>query len=157
MFTAGATLTLALAIGATGSVFGVVQGVLLTPFPYDHPDRVLTLWESNASLHFPEFPVSAPNYLEVVLVVAPIRMTGLDYGIGNPGHLCSDGGVGFPALIGILGIRGHVKRCRQTGAAFRVGAEINVATLARRDEIEASPATGPPPMSHGIVLKWSSP
>ena len=34
MFTIAATLTLAIAIGATASVFGVVDGVLLKAFPY---------------------------------------------------------------------------------------------------------------------------
>ena len=46
VFTIAATLTLAIAIGATASVFGVVDGVLLKAFPYRDPDRVLSIWES---------------------------------------------------------------------------------------------------------------
>ena len=43
-FTIAATLTMAIAIGATASVFGVVDGVLLKAFPYREPDRVSTIW-----------------------------------------------------------------------------------------------------------------
>src|SRR5688500_7515118 len=39
-FTAVAVLTLALGIGATPTVFSLIQGVLLTPPPYSRPDRL---------------------------------------------------------------------------------------------------------------------
>ena len=42
-FTIAATLTLAIAIGATASVFSVVDGVLLKAFPVREPGRVLLI------------------------------------------------------------------------------------------------------------------
>src|SRR5216117_833040 len=45
-FTAVAVLTLALGIGATSSVFSLIQGVLLTPPAYARPDQVVLIWPS---------------------------------------------------------------------------------------------------------------
>src|SRR5678815_2610411 len=39
-FTVVAVLTLALGIGATSAVFSLIQGVLLTPPPYQRPERL---------------------------------------------------------------------------------------------------------------------
>ena len=44
--TAAATITLALGIGATSTVFGVVKRVLLTPLPYAQPERVVAVWSA---------------------------------------------------------------------------------------------------------------
>ncbi len=63
-FTIAATLTLAVAIGATASVFSVVDGVLLKAFPYRDPDRVRVLWESNATEHTPRAGVATANFFD---------------------------------------------------------------------------------------------
>src|SRR5579862_1128886 len=63
-FTIAATLTLAIAIGATASVFGVVDGVLLKTFPYRDPDRVLWIASSNPTHGIPVSTSSAPNFLD---------------------------------------------------------------------------------------------
>jgi predicted permease len=44
--TAAATLTLALGVGATSAVFGVLKSVLLTPLPYANPDHVVVVWSA---------------------------------------------------------------------------------------------------------------
>jgi predicted permease len=48
-FTAVAILTLALGVGATSAVFSLVDGVLLRPLPFPHPDRLVSVMQS-----FPE-------------------------------------------------------------------------------------------------------
>ena len=45
-FTSLVVLTLALGIGATTTLFGVVKSVLLTPLPYARPDGLAVLWSA---------------------------------------------------------------------------------------------------------------
>ena len=40
-----AILALALGIGGTTTVFTVVQAVVLTPLPFEDPDRLVRIWE----------------------------------------------------------------------------------------------------------------
>jgi putative ABC transport system permease protein len=59
-----AVLTLALGIGANTAIFSVIHAVLLSPLPYDHPDRITLVRESNPSKGFEQFSVSPPNYMD---------------------------------------------------------------------------------------------
>jgi putative ABC transport system permease protein len=67
-FTVAVALTLALGIGATSSVFSVMNAVLLRPLPYTDPERLAIVWESNPSLGMPvpgaRVQASVQNYLE---------------------------------------------------------------------------------------------
>ena len=49
-FTLVAILTLALGIGVNTSIFSVLYGVLLEPLPYDHPERLVRVFETSGRL-----------------------------------------------------------------------------------------------------------
>jgi predicted permease len=47
--TVGVSLLLGLGVAATTTLFAFVDAVLLRPLPYDQPDRLVMMWESNVS------------------------------------------------------------------------------------------------------------
>ncbi|HYP07417.1 MAG TPA: ABC transporter permease [Bryobacteraceae bacterium] len=55
-------LTLALGIGANTAVFSVVKGVLLDPFPYKDPERLVQLYEKRPKQGRVRNVVSAPDF-----------------------------------------------------------------------------------------------
>ena len=61
-FAAVAILTLALGIGASTTLFGVANAVLLRPYPYQDPQRIIRLYETNPNTQ--TFSLSEPNYLD---------------------------------------------------------------------------------------------
>jgi predicted permease len=54
LFTTVTLLTLAIAIGASAAIFGVVNGIVLKPLPYPHPDRLIGLREAAPGVNLPD-------------------------------------------------------------------------------------------------------
>jgi putative ABC transport system permease protein len=63
-FAAVAILTLALGIGANTALFSVVNGVLLSPLPYEQPNRLVAIY--TRTREFPRASISYPNFLDWV-------------------------------------------------------------------------------------------
>ncbi len=60
-FTASALITLALGIGANIAIFSVINAALLRPLPFDHPERILFIQNTDPRTGDP-IPVSAGDY-----------------------------------------------------------------------------------------------
>src|SRR5215831_2260243 len=62
MFTAVTLLTLAVGIGANTAVFSVVEGVLLKPLPYPHPEELVAVWFTAPGLNLKDVNPSPSIY-----------------------------------------------------------------------------------------------
>ncbi|MGD0124483.1 MAG: ABC transporter permease [Terriglobia bacterium] len=66
-FTIVAVLTLALGIGATSSMFSVVNAIIIRPLPYPNPEQLVGLGQSRIQkgMGYVQTGVSAPNIVDI--------------------------------------------------------------------------------------------
>lgn len=62
IFTIVTLITLAAGVGANIAVFSVVEGVLLKPLPYPHPESLVGVWHTAPGLNLYEVNMSPSNY-----------------------------------------------------------------------------------------------
>src|ERR1700682_1662746 len=65
-FTLAVVLTLALGIASTTAVFSVFNAVLLRPFPYPSPDRIVALQQADKHEATSSPTISYPDYVDLV-------------------------------------------------------------------------------------------
>ena len=63
-FAATAILTLALGIGATTAIFSVVNAVVLRPMPFDSPDRIMVVTNTNLKTGSRNTTISGPDFFD---------------------------------------------------------------------------------------------
>ncbi|MGA8029698.1 MAG: ABC transporter permease [Bryobacteraceae bacterium] len=64
-FAASTVLSLALGIGATTSIFSVIYGVILDPFPYSHPETLMSFFANVPDRDFYFSPETPDQYLQL--------------------------------------------------------------------------------------------
>src|SRR5207253_11250859 len=79
-FTAVAVLTLALGIGATTTIYSIVDSLLFRPLPYPNSPRIVRVWNTFAPRGMMEIPASEPEFLEYRQSDALAHFAGLSTG-----------------------------------------------------------------------------
>ncbi|HEU4981639.1 MAG TPA: multidrug ABC transporter substrate-binding protein, partial [Acidobacteriaceae bacterium] len=62
LFTTLTLITLAVGIGATTLIFSVVDGILLKPLPYPHPEQLIGVWYTTPKVDIKDLNMSPSFY-----------------------------------------------------------------------------------------------
>jgi putative ABC transport system permease protein len=76
-FTIAAVLTLVIGIGASVAIFAVVNGVLVRPLPYGHPERLVGAWHDMPPIGLVHQPQSPPTYFTYLRLAHTIEGIGV--------------------------------------------------------------------------------
>lgn len=131
-FSATAVLTLALGIGLTTTIFGVVNGILLRPLAFPHADRLVTICEQYPGATADWCSISPPNVEDIAARAHSIEAIGIAR--SWPYHLATtrgaegiNGGLATPSLFSALGV--HAQLGRLIAPSDLIGAPSAVALV----------------------------
>jgi putative ABC transport system permease protein len=109
------TLSLALGIGANSTVFSVIDTLLYRPLPYDHPEQLITIWNTNAEEGVDRAPIAESlDWKRQNHVFRDIALTSFDEeavlsGAGAPEHVTvQDVTPNFFSLLGAKPFLGRI-------------------------------------------------
>ncbi len=108
-FTLIAVACLSLGIGANATIFSVVDGIILQPYPYPHADRITVLRSVNHRLHVSRGAVSFLDFRDLrdaatefdAMAAFTVRSLTIADGAGDPERFA--GGVVSSTLFDVLG------------------------------------------------------
>jgi predicted permease len=114
LFTAITLLTLAIGVGANTVIFSVVDGVLLKPLPYPHPEQLIGVWHTAPGINIKDLNISASIYFidrEQSTTLQDIGVYDNDSanvtGAGEPEHVrgmdVTDGTLPILGVVPVLG------------------------------------------------------
>ena len=98
-FTAVTLLTLAIGIGANTAIFSVLEGVLLKPLPYSHPEELVAVWLTAPGINLKEVNLSPSTYF----IFREQNRTFQDIGV-TTGYSLSVTGLGDPEHVSGLAV-----------------------------------------------------
>ena len=108
-------ITLALGIGATTTIFSVVDSLLLRPLPYPNAPHVVRIWNTFSPRGMMEIPASEPEFLEYRQSQSFAHVAGFSVGTltltgnGDPLHVAASWGTSdFFSVMGTEPILGRV-------------------------------------------------
>jgi len=113
-FSAAAVATLAIGIGATSAMFGVIDAVLLRPLPFAQAGRLVMVWERNPGFTAGDVPASPGNFLAWHRVGAFERLAAITtsgatlVGLGEPRRIST--AIVTPEFFDLLGTRAAAGR-----------------------------------------------
>jgi putative ABC transport system permease protein len=115
VFTAVTLVILAAGIGATTAIFSIVNGVLLKPLPYDHPEELVDVRLTAPGFGVPVLPLSSGAYFTLQEENRVFQDIGMyDPGINSDGQSVNVTGLGEAMRVPALPVTASVLRILRT-------------------------------------------
>ena len=127
VFTVVTLVILAVGIGATTAIFSIVNGILLKPLPYDHPEELVDLRLTAPGFGVPVLPLATGAYFALREENHVFQDVGMyDAGINSDGQSVNVTGLGEVMRVSALPVTASVLRIlRATPISGRIFTEAD--------------------------------